>query len=118
MDAGEVILDGKKIEINNPDEAMAHGIAMVHQELQPVLARSVGENLYLGRFPVKKYGPIQIIDHKTMYAEAEKWLKEIKMEFDPKAQLSAAGQVPTYVPSRITVISSAICLISSILWEM
>lgn len=89
MDAGEVILDGKKIEINNPDEAMAHGIAMVHQELQPVLARSVGENLYLGRFPVKKYGPIQIIDHKTMYAEAEKWLKEIKMEFDPKAQLGS-----------------------------
>lgn len=68
---------------------MAHGIAMVHQELQPVLARSVGENLYLGRFPVKKYGPIQIIDHKTMYAEAEKWLKEIKMEFDPKAQLGS-----------------------------
>ncbi|MEY8392367.1 sugar ABC transporter ATP-binding protein [Lachnospiraceae bacterium] len=89
MDAGEIILDGKKIEINNPDEAMAHGIAMVHQELQPVLARSVGENLYLGRFPVKKYGPIQVIDHKTMYAEAEKWLKEIKMEFDPKAQLGS-----------------------------
>lgn len=33
---GEVILDGKKIEINNPDEAMKYGIAMVHQELQPV----------------------------------------------------------------------------------
>lgn len=41
MDAGEVYLDGQKIEVNNPDEAMKYGIAMVHQELQPVPARSV-----------------------------------------------------------------------------
>lgn len=87
MDAGEIYLDGQKVEINNPDEAMKHGIAMVHQELQPVPARSVAENLYLGRFPTKNIGPIKMIDHKTMYAETEKWLKEVKMDFDPKAQL-------------------------------
>ena len=89
MDAGEVILDGKKIEINNPDEAMKYGIAMVHQELQPVPARSVAENLYLGRFPTKGFGPFKMIDHKTMYAETERWLKEVKMDFDPKAQLGS-----------------------------
>lgn len=89
MDAGEIILDGQKIEVGNPDEAMKYGIAMVHQELQPVPARSVGENLYLGRFPVKKYGPLQVIDHKTMYAETEKWLQEVKMDFDPKALLGS-----------------------------
>ncbi len=87
MDAGEIYLDGQKIEVNNPDEAMKHGIAMVHQELQPIPARSVGENLYLGRFPTKNFGPIKIIDHKTMYEETAKWLKEVKMDFDPKAQL-------------------------------
>ena len=95
MDEGEIILDGKKIEIGNPDEAMKYGIAMVHQELQPVPARSVGENLYLGRFPVKKYGPLQVIDHKAMYAETEKWLQEVKMDFDPKALLGtlSVGQM-------------------------
>ena len=95
MDAGEVILDGQKIEIGNPDEAMKYGIAMVHQELQPVPARSVGENLYLGRFPVKKYGPLQVIDHKAMYAETEKWLQEVKMDFDSKALLGtlSVGQM-------------------------
>ncbi len=87
MDQGEIILDGQKIEIGNPDEAMKHGIAMVHQELQPVLARSVGENLYLGRFPVKKIGPLQVVDHKKMYADTEMWLKEVKMDFPAKAQL-------------------------------
>ena len=95
MDAGEIFLDGQKIEIGNPDEAMKYGIAMVHQELQPVPARSVGENLYLGRFPVKKYGPLQVIDHKAMYAETEKWLKEVKMDFEPKALLGtlSVGQM-------------------------
>lgn len=87
MDEGEIYLDGQKIEINNPDEAMAHGIAMVHQELQPVPARSVAENLYLGRFPTKNFGPLKVIDHKKMYEETERWLKEVKMDFDPKAQL-------------------------------
>jgi len=87
MDAGEIYLEGNKVTINNPDEAMDMGIAMVHQELQPVPARSVAENMYLGRFPVKKYGPLQVIDHKTMYEETAKWLKEVGMDFDPKAQL-------------------------------
>ena len=102
MDAGEVILDGKKIEINNPDEAMKYGIAMVHQELQPVPARSVAENLYLGRFPTKGFGPFKMIDHKTMYAETERWLKEVKMDFDPKAQLGtlSIGQMQSVETSR------------------
>ena len=47
----------------------------------------MAENLYLGRFPTKNYGPLKVIDHKKMYAETEKWLKEVKMDFDPKAQL-------------------------------
>ncbi len=88
MDAGEIYIDGEKTTIDNPDEAMRKGIAMVHQELQPVLARSVGENMFLGRFPYKQIGPLKVIDHKKMYEETEKWLKEVNMNFDPKAQLS------------------------------
>lgn len=87
MDAGEIYIDGEKVNISNPDEAMEKGIAMVHQELQPVPARSVAENLYLGRFPMKKIGPIQMIDHKKMYEDTAMWLKEVRMNFDPKALL-------------------------------
>lgn len=67
---------------------MKKGIAMVHQELQPVPARSVAENMYLGRFPTK-CGPLKVIDHKKMYEDTAKWLKEVKMDFDPKAQLGS-----------------------------
>lgn len=37
-----------------------------------------------------------MIDHKKMYAETEKWLKEVRMDFDPKAQLGtlSIGQMP------------------------
>ena len=87
MDAGEIYMNGQKIQVDNPDEAMKSGIAMVHQELQPVPARSVAENLFLGRFPVKKIGPIQMIDHKKMYEDTAYWLHEVKMDFNPKAML-------------------------------
>ncbi len=87
MDEGEIFLDGEKVEIKDPDDAMEKGIAMVHQELQPVPARSIAENMYLGRFPVHKYGPLQVIDHKTMNEETKKWLGQLGLDFDPKALL-------------------------------
>ena len=87
MDEGEVYVDGEKTNIANPDEALHHGLAMVHQELQPVPDRTIAENMYLGRYPVKKYGPIQVVDHKTMNEEAAKWLENVKMPFDPKKKL-------------------------------
>lgn len=62
MDEGEVFVDGQKVEIQNPDEALHKGLAMVHQELQPIPARTIAENMYLGRFPVKSFGPIKVID--------------------------------------------------------
>lgn len=97
MDAGEVRINGQKVTINNPDEAMKMGIAMVHQELQPVLPRSVAENMYLGRFPYRSYGPLKVIDHKKMYQDTAHWLKEVGMDFDPKTPLSelSIGQMQT-----------------------
>ncbi len=87
MDTGEIYIDGQKVTINNPDEAMKMGIAMVHQELQPIPARTVAENMYLGRFPMKGVGPLKMIDHKKMYEDTRHWLDEVKMDFDEKALL-------------------------------
>ncbi|MCI9217225.1 sugar ABC transporter ATP-binding protein [Lachnospiraceae bacterium 42-17] len=87
MDEGEVLVDGQKMNISNPDEALHHGLAMVHQELQPVPDRTIAENMYLGRYPLKSYGPLKVIDHKTMNEETVKWLENVKMPFDPKRKL-------------------------------
>ena len=76
MDEGEVIYEGEKVQIKGPLDALNRGIAMVHQELQPIPERSIGENIYVGRYPTKKFGPITVIDHDKMYADAAEVLKE------------------------------------------
>ncbi|MBR5805570.1 MAG: sugar ABC transporter ATP-binding protein, partial [Oscillospiraceae bacterium] len=70
MDEGEVIFEGKPVKLSGPLEALEMGIAMVHQELQPIPARTVGENIFLGRYPMKKlFGIIPMVDHEKMYAD-------------------------------------------------
>ena len=87
MDEGKVFIDGEQVNIANPDEALKKGLAMVHQELQPIPDRSIAENMYLGRYPMKGVGPLRMINHKKMNEEAEKWLRNVKMDFDPKMKL-------------------------------
>ena len=86
-DEGEIYLEGEKVEIKDPFDALGKGIAMVHQELQPILDRSIAENIYVGRYPVKKVGPLEFIDHAKLYADAQKVLDELGLDFDPKAKL-------------------------------
>ena len=89
MDEGKVIYEGEEVQIKGPLDALERGIAMVHQELQPIPERSIGENIYVGRYPTKKYGPVTVIDHHKMYADAAKVLKEVHLNFDPHAKLGS-----------------------------
>ena len=90
MDAGEIFYEGKKVNITNPLDALKQGIAMVHQELQPIPERSVAENIFVGRYPMKKtFFNINtpLVDHEKMYKETARVLKEVRMNFDPKQKL-------------------------------
>ena len=90
MDEGEILFHGEKVTIHDPMEALKMGIAMVHQELQPIPARTIGENIFLGRYPIKKVlCLIPTVDHKKMYEDTAALLKRVRMDFDPKAQLSS-----------------------------
>ena len=89
MDEGEVIYEGKPVAFKGPMDALNCGIAMVHQELQPIPERSIGENIYVGRYPTKKVGPVTIIDHDKMYADAARVLEEVHLNYDPKAKLGS-----------------------------
>ena len=88
MDEGQIKIDGEPVVIQDPMDALHKGIAMVHQELQPIPARTVGENIFLGRYPLKKlFGFIPFIDHKKMYDDTAKLLKKVRMNFDPKQKV-------------------------------
>ena len=49
--SGEIFLEGKRVEFKNPKSALECGVAMVHQELNQALKRSVMDNIWLGRYP-------------------------------------------------------------------
>jgi len=88
MDEGQIKIDGQPVTISDPMDALHKGIAMVHQELQPIPARTVGENIFLGRYPMKKaLGCIPVVDHKKMYDDTAVLLKKVRMNFDPKQKV-------------------------------
>ena len=88
MDEGQIRINGEPVTIHDPMDALHKGIAMVHQELQPIPARTVGENIFLGRYPMKKtLGFIPTVDHKKMYADTADLLKKVRMNFDPKQKV-------------------------------
>ena len=89
MDEGEVYYEGEKVSFKGPLDALKKGIAMVHQELQPITERSIGENIYVGRYPTKHYGPVTVIDHDKMYKDAAEVLEKVHLNFDPRAKLSS-----------------------------
>lgn len=82
-DAGEIYLNGQKVEINNSKDALTNGISMIHQELHPVPFRNVMENIWLGRFPVKRFGPFTFVDHKKMFEDTKKLFQDLDMDLNP-----------------------------------
>ena len=84
-DEGEVRLAGKPIHFDTTRQALDAGISMIPQELMPVPCRPVMENLWLGRFPVKKYGPFSFVDSKKMLTDTKSIFRSLNMEdIDPK----------------------------------
>lgn len=78
-DRGEVILENKRVDFASPAEALKNHVSMVHQELNQVLDRSVMENVWLGRFPMKGC----FVDHLKMYVDTKKIFDEFDINVDP-----------------------------------
>ena len=51
QDGGEIRIDGQSVHFTGPKNAMENGVAMVHQELNQVLQRSVSGKYLAGTFP-------------------------------------------------------------------
>ena len=73
QDTGEVLIDGKPVEIKDPIQAREYGIAMIAQELNYIPEMSIEENVFLGRLPVKGFGRV---DWKTVRSETLKFLAQ------------------------------------------
>lgn len=68
-DGGEMLLNGKRYAPENVHEAQQCGINIIHQELNVMLNRTVAENVYIGREPVK--GIFHAVDVKRMNSDCQ-----------------------------------------------
>ena len=78
-DGGEILFDGKPYHVSNTKEAMDTGVAMIHQELNPILDMTVYENIFVGR-ELRKNG---LVDKKAMIEESEKLIAECGLHVSP-----------------------------------
>ena len=84
-DEGHIYLEGKEVNFKSSKEALMNGVAMVHQELNQALKRSVMDNIWLGRYPT--VGGI-MVDEKKMLKDTKAVFEELGVNVDPRRIMS------------------------------
>ena len=80
-DSGEIVLDGRPVSINNPQDAIKLGIGMVHQHFMLVDTMTVAENIILGA----ETGSAANLDLEKAKKEIVQLSEELKLGVDPEA---------------------------------
>ena len=92
-DSGEIYIDGTAVKMETVTTARKYGISVIHQELSLAKNMTVAENIFMGKFPLKRGG---MVDDRKMFEETAKLLELIGMEDlhpdTPVARLSVAKQ--------------------------
>lgn len=60
---GEIFFEGRPMQFGDPRDAIAAGIATVHQHLAMIPLMSVARNFFMGNEPLRKVGPLKFFDH-------------------------------------------------------
>jgi methyl-galactoside transport system ATP-binding protein len=87
-DDGEILISGERVSFQDSKQALDKGIAMIHQELNPIPFRSVMENIWLGRYPTVGLGPFQFIDHKKMKKDTAELVAGLNIDLNPAVWVS------------------------------
>lgn len=83
-DEGEVFLNGKHVDISNPNDAIAQGIGMVHQHFMLVDNFTVTENIVLGDEVTSFAG---VLDPKKAREKVLEIVNEYGFDVDPDAKI-------------------------------
>jgi ribose transport system ATP-binding protein len=89
--SGQIFIEGNRVEFASVRDALGHGIAMIHQELNLVNTLSVAENVFLGREPRR----LGFIDRRLMNEKAAAYLARVGARFSATTslgRLSLAGK--------------------------
>ncbi|TDW98840.1 ABC transporter ATP-binding protein [Kribbella sp. VKM Ac-2566] len=99
-DSGEIVIDGEKVQITSPSDAIKHGIGMVHQHFMLVPVFTVAENIMLGRENVRAGG---VLDRKKADALVLELSDRYGFEVDPEALVE---DIPVGVQQRVEIIKA------------
>lgn len=83
-DGGEIRINGDLVDFKNSKEALENGVAMVQQELNQALTRTVKDNLWLGRYP--KNGIF--VNEREMTRRTKEIFDKLNVNIDPNAIMS------------------------------
>ena len=83
-DSGTFKLRGEDIKLRGPLDALEHGIAMIHQELNLMAPMTVAENIWIRREPLTKLG---FVDHGEMHRKTADLFKRLNIDIDPDVQV-------------------------------
>ena len=108
-DEGEMYFHNKKIEGHTVQDTMNMGIAMIYQELNPVLDMTIAENIFLGREPQKGI----FADFKQMYDLTQELLDRLEIPYKAQQkmyELSIAGFQLVEIAKAISMDASVIIM--------
>ncbi len=83
-DEGEILLDGEKVKITGPSDAIARGISMVHQHFMLVPVLTVADNILLGD---ETMANAIFVDRGEAHRRIEELGKRFGFEIDPDERL-------------------------------
>jgi inositol transport system ATP-binding protein len=84
-DRGTVKLRGRPIRLDSPRDALAHGVVMIHQELNLMSTMTVAENVWLGREPLKRLG---FVDHAELGRRTARLFRRLGIGTDPSTRVA------------------------------
>ncbi len=83
-DEGDILIDGKKVEVNSPSTAMRLGIGMVHQHFMLVPSLTVAENIILGAEPTRNG---VLLDRERMLDDVGEFCRRYSLDVDLEAPI-------------------------------
>ncbi len=84
LSSGQMLVDGKMVNPQTPNDALQMGVAMVFQESALVPTMTVAQNLFLGQ--EKFFNRL-----RGIYISAQQFLQSLQFDVDPTAQVSLLG---------------------------
>jgi simple sugar transport system ATP-binding protein len=101
-DSGEIKVDGKVVTINEPSDALAVGIGMVHQHFMLIPVFTVLENIVLGHENTSKVGKLKLHEARERLM---KIANEFGFEIDPDAYVE---NLPVGVQQRVEILKALV----------